>query len=49
MIQFVVFGVEDLLKADDLCFMFINKDNVTKVLFCPIRQTLHSKLVFALK
>ena len=45
----VVFGVEDLLKADDLCFVFINKGNVTFWLHCQIRETLHSKPVFAFK
>ena len=47
--QFVVFGVEDLRKAVDLCFVFIDKVNVTKVLNCEIRETLHSKTIFTSK
>ena len=49
MIQSVVFGVEDLLKSDDLCFVLIDTVNVMFDLYCEIRETLHSKTVFALK
>ena len=48
-LEFVVFGVADLLKADALCIVFIDKVNVTIGLLRQIRQTLHSMPVFALK
>ena len=38
--------MEDLLKADDLCFVFMNECNVTFDLFRQVRETLHSKPVF---
>ena len=34
------------LKADDLCFVFINKGNVTIWLHCQIPETFRSKHVF---
>ena len=46
MLQREAENLKDLFR---LCFVFIESVNVTIGLYCHIRQTLHSKTVFASK